>query len=140
MKDQHFTVSVTMVKGDPTVLDWSICQTVKKLVSMSGDFGENAIAARAMLAFIGHACETGNGDVLMFSVDAHDGDEDSQIFITNGTANPLLRNRKIIPNHRYVIFKNCGILYDLHYVSGSKVPQALPGYAFEMGDRDPSMF
>lgn len=139
MKNQHFSMADIMITGNPTALDWAICQNVKKLVNRSGDFSENAIAARAMLAFTGHACETSVNDVLMYSVDAHDGDEDSQIFITNGTANPLLRSRKIIPNHRYVVFVNNGATYDLHYVSGSKVPQALPGYVFEMGDHDPSM-
>lgn len=51
----------------------------------------------------------------------------------------MLRNRKIIPNHRYVIFRNNGSSYNLHYVSGNNVTQALPGFVFEIGDRDPSM-
>ena len=140
MQGRHFSMTDAMIYGSPSTLDWAICQNVRKLVEASGDFGENSIAARTMLAFIGHACETSEGDVLMYSVDAHDGDEDTCVFITSTTANPMLRNRKIIPNRRYVIFRNNGSSYNLHYVSGNNVTQALPGFVFEIGDRDPSMF
>ena len=138
MKDQHFRMTDAMIMHNPTELDWAICKNVRKLVEMSGDFSINTIAAKAMLAFTGHACETESGDILMYSVDAYGGDEDECIFVTNRCENPQLRNRGIIPNHRYVIFCNEGETYDLHYVSGSKVPNALPGIVFQMLDKDPT--
>lgn len=138
MKDQHFKMTDVMIEHDPTALDWAICQNTRKLVEMSGDFSVNSIAANAMLAFIGHACETESGDILMYSVDAYNGDEDTCIFITNRCENPQLRDRAVIPNHRYVLFVNAGEVYELHYVSGTKVPNALPGMAFQMLDKDPT--
>ena len=138
MQGRHFSMTDAMIYGNPSALDWAICQNVRKLVQTSGDFAENSTPARTMLAFIGHACETSEGGVLMYSVDAKD-DEDTCIFITNPLENPMLRDRKIIPNHRYVIFCNNGSSYNLHYVSGNNVTQALPGLVFEIGDPDSSI-
>ncbi|MCM1214068.1 MAG: hypothetical protein NC548_06060 [Lachnospiraceae bacterium] len=137
MENRHFIITDTMTHNTNGELDWSIAENTRKLVQMSEDFSAEYIAAQTMCAFIGHACETSEGDVLMYCVDSNGQDEDTCIFITNRCANPLLRDRRIIPNHRYVIFKNIGKLYELHYVKGTKVPQAIPGIGFEFTDKDP---
>ncbi len=138
MKDRHFTITDSMIYHNPNALDWSICQNTRQLVQMSEDFGAERIAASAMIAFIGHACETEEGDILMYSVDANDR-EDTCIFVSNHCPNPILRDRKVVPNHRYVIFRNAGDLYELHYVTGTKVSHVIPGITFEMMYPDPQM-
>ena len=48
MQGRHFSMTDAMIYGNPSALDWAICQNVRKLVQTSGDFAENSMAARPM--------------------------------------------------------------------------------------------